>query len=734
MLSYFYSKVINIIKYFSVLFLIIVSIPAYAERLNDQNVTINSGVTQSHTSDTILLDSGGPYTINNSGNIVSTDGHTIRIKVQTTLTNSGLIDANGSTQTILYTVFYQSASGTSSLNNSGTILSDYSGQNAAGIQVDRSILSSIVNTATGTIEAKSSSNIANGIRIQSSSGSYVADITNAGTISASSSGAAYGITSLGAGDGFDTVTNTGTISAIGGANRSADTTSYGIAMWGTTNIYGSVINSGTIQASTTEGSGKGSVGIRQVGILTTLNNSGTISGNKVGVRNTGTITNFTNTGTITGTSEYSIENSDTGVITNLHNSQNNLTFTGNLPTNYSVIINSASDYGKITFSSPSGSLNFAIHSSSSLTAGSYSAVMSGITASNISSVSTGSIERDGEIHRYSLTNSTGTQWDLVINSLASATDCSLNSSLPGCQKTDDICKTLEVTMNRMTQDQGYFAHMNTYDCDVFGDDGYCVSIGARRTKVTNPVSRSYSSVVTFGKKETPTFRWSVFTHFNHTLDTPSNFSLKDKVPLVGALAVWNQYSDNSGLQIKVGNTYSKKTSRITRAQSGASEEATGDTVVSAESYLVEARYNITKPNGIKYSPYIALRNSVKKQNGYTEKSVEYPVTYNDILDKSNTIILGLKYEKDISDIILKGSVGLEHDFYHTVDRLAPTAAVSITTVNINESFDKTRPVFSIGLDKFFSPTRRLSATYQYQKLPYRNMTEKNFYLYYTIGF
>ena len=734
MLSYFYSKVINIINYFSVLFLIIVSIPAYAERLNDQNVTINSGVTQSHTSDTILLDSGGPYTINNSGNIVSTDGHTIRIKVQTTLTNSGLIDSNGSTQTSLYTVFYQSASGTSSLNNSGTILSDYSGQNAAGIQVDGSILSSIVNTATGTIEAKNTSNIANGIRIQSSSGSYVADITNAGTISASSSGAAYGITSLGAGDGFNTVTNSGTISAIGGANRSADTTSYGIAMWGTTNIYGSVINSGTIQASTTEGSGKGSVGIRQVGILTTLNNSGTISGNKFGVRNTGTITNFTNTGTITGTSEASIGNSDSGVITNLNNSQNNLTFIGNLPTNYSVIINSASDYGKITFSSPSGSLNFAIHSSSSLTAGSYSAVMSGITASNISSVSTGSIERDGEIHRYSLTNSTGTQWDLVINTLASATDCSLNSSLPGCQKTDDICKTLEVTMNRMTQDQGYFAHMNTYDCDVFGDDGYCVSIGARRTKITNPVSTSYSSVVTFGKKETPTFRWSVFTHFNHTLDTPSNFSLKDKVPLVGALAVWNQYSDNSGLQIKVGNTYSKKTSRITRAQSGVSEEATGDTVVSAESYLVEARYNITRSNSTKYSPYIALRNSVKKQNGYTEKSAEYPVTYNDIIDKSNTIIVGLKYEKDISDIILKGSAGLEHDFYHTVDRLTPSAAVSITTVNINESFDKTRPVFSIGLDKFFSPTRRLSATYQYQKLPYRNMTEKNFYLYYTIGF
>jgi hypothetical protein len=108
--------------------------------------------------------------------------------------------------------------------------------------------------------------------------------------------------------------------------------------------------------------------------------------------------------------------------------------------------------------------------------------------------------------------------------------------------------------------------------------------------------------------------------------------------------------------------------------------------------------------------------------------------YNDILDKSNTIIVGLKYEKDIYDIILKGSAGLEHDFYHTVDRLAPTAAVSITTVNINESFDKTRPVLSLGIDKIFTPTKKLSATYQYQKLPYRNMSEKNLYLNYSFGF
>ena len=721
---------LKINNYFKLVFLILASIPVYAERLSDQDVTINSGDTQSHTNATILLESGGPYTINNAGNIISTAGSTVIVDVPTAITNSGLIDANTSTASSVYTVWFRSGSDTSSLNNSGTIFSDHSGKYSAGVVVDRSRISSIINTETGTIQSQSSTYISNGIRIHSTSGSYVADITNAGTISASSSGVAYGITANSQSDGFDTVTNTGTITAIGGGGGAVTTTTaYGIVMWGGTNSYGSVINSGTIQASSTD-SDKDAHGIRLSAILATLTNSGTITGSKHGVANSGTMTNLNNTGTITGTSGYGIYNS--GTITNLTNSQNNLTFSNNLPTNYSVIINSSSDYGKVTFSSPSGSLNFAIDSSSSLAIGTYSAVISGITASNIASGTSSSFELDGEIHRYSLNNSTGTQWDLVINTLASATDCSLNSSLPGCENTEDICNTLEVTMNKMTQN--HFAHMNTYDCDIFGDDGYCMSYGARRTKITNPSTTSYGSVITFGKKETSNFRWSIFSHFNHTLDTPSNFTLKDKIPLVGGSAVWNENANKSGLQIKVGNTYSKKTSRITRVQSGASEEATGDTIVSAESYLIELRYNKNMKDGAVYSPFAAFRNSIKKQNGYTEKSAQYPVTYNEIEDESNTIILGLKYEKSQDDIIYKGSLGLEHDLYHSVDRLIPTAAVSISTVNLDESFDKTRPVLSFGVDKFLAPTKKISATYQYQKLPYRNMSEKNLYLNYSFGF
>ena len=63
-----------------------------------------------------------------------------------------------------------------------------------------------------------------------------------------------------------------------------------------------------------------------------------VKGSKDGISNSNTITSIVNTGTITGTSGYSIHNIE-GSITNLTNSQNNLTLMGNVPTNYYVKVN-----------------------------------------------------------------------------------------------------------------------------------------------------------------------------------------------------------------------------------------------------------------------------------------------------------------------------------------------------------------------------------------------------------
>uniref|UniRef100_UPI003593F311 MBG domain-containing protein n=1 Tax=Aquiflexum sp. TaxID=1872584 RepID=UPI003593F311 len=164
------------------------------------------------------------------------------------------------------------------------------------------------------------------------------------------------------------------------------------------------------------------LGIEHGGTITTLINYGTIrncrsdlaaingsSATITTLKNYGVINNNNSTRSISGTA-----------VTNLYNSQSNFNFNGNLPTNYFVYID-GSKTGKITFTNPGTStLNFAIDPASTLPYGTYTAVLSGINASNIISGTSGVF---GE-KIWTLTNPTGTQWDLIVS--APATTMSIN--------------------------------------------------------------------------------------------------------------------------------------------------------------------------------------------------------------------------------------------------------------------------------------------------------------------
>ena len=244
-------------------------------------------------------------------------------------------------------------------------------------------------TNNGTISAATN----RGFR---TSGGDVQELINNGTITAA--GGREGVRNAGT---ITTLTNAGTISADinKGINNRGDGTITTITNSGTISANDSSLwNAGTITTLTNSDTGTISAtdefGLKNVnGLIGTLNNSGTISaGDDYGLYNDGTstITTLTNTGTISGIGNgIGIWNDSTSTITTLNNSQVNLTYKGKLPTNYNVIVNSATDYGKITFSSVSGSLNFGVHSTSTLTEGTYGSVISGLTSSNILSGTSG---------------------------------------------------------------------------------------------------------------------------------------------------------------------------------------------------------------------------------------------------------------------------------------------------------------------------------------------------------
>ena len=712
---------IKIITLFLIINLFGFAYSCYSEQLLNQDVDVSSGSTVSHSTQVIQQLTGGPYTIDNEGTIeasnITSHAEAILLEVGTSVDNSGLITTNGSAN--INGINFENNSETNSVTNSGTIQSNTTGNYGGGIIINESSVSEIVNTSTGTIRVIDS--LVNSAPIRVNAGGIVNKIENNGTISATGSKHSRGIISINTGI-INQLVNTGTISAQGGSNSN-----HGIAIWN--NSGTNLTNSGSISGT----GGNYSYGIRvgSEGNISSITNSGTITGGTHGIANSNNITNIINTGTITGSAGYGIHNNE-GNITNLTNSQNNLTLLGNLPTNYYIKVNSTTSYGKITITNPNGSMNVGVTDDSTLSVGTYSAVINGLSAENISN-SSGTFIDNNNHYKYSINNSTGTQWDLIIDDLTSDTQCSVDSNKPGCSKAKCITTSIETTLNTLAN--GNFAHMNTYDCNTFGRDGNCISIGGRYISINDPKSETSGIVLVYGKKHSQNFRWGGFIHYNINYNTSSNLTLSDKVPLIGFYGVWNENEDKSGLQFKIGNSYQAINATIIRPQAGASEKAKGETKITANKFILELRDNIFLSDITTVSPYLAMRYSEKYQKGYTEKNVDLPLTFNKIFDNSWSVIGGLKYNFKISQKYrFDGTFGVDHDISHNVSKLSPNGVSGITSVDLTKNHRSTRYIVSFGLDNMITKNQVLRLKVQYEELPYQGMNESNMYATYNFLF
>jgi len=616
-------------------------------------------------------------------------------------------EVNGDTKTISTSCTDLDITGDSSnvTINSGVTIDERGGGSWTAIGLSDATDTTITNN--GTISTTQNWTLRN------NGTSAITNLTNNGTISAGSTSAIRNNGSI------TTLTNTGTISATGDNGIKNNKTG----------TIGDITNSGTISANR--------YGLRNGGTITTISNSGTISADSnYAISNTGSIGTFTNTGTLTPTGATGISNQ--GSITTFNNSQgksgsNPVTYIKSLPTNYNVIVNSTSDYGQIEFSSISGntSLNFGIHSTSTL-AGSttYSSVLSGLTSSNIASGTSDSVVSGSKRYDWTLDNSSGTLWDLVVGAEQDITP-DTNTSV-----TTSVKPNVILGINNLTSvTEVNFANMNTYDCDLFDRNNICLSLGGRYTSINTPKTETNSAVLVGGYKLSDTLRVGAFYHSNLSHKTPASFTLSDKTPMTGGLVVWNQNPNHLGYQLKLANAQQQKNATLTREVVGSSEEGKGQTVIEAKSYVAELQYGYQYSDDTVLRPYFAARSAVIKQDAYTETGNSSPLSFNEIKDKSTTVLLGLKFNTDLNQkLSLKGSVGVEHDIEHSVDKLAPTGISGLSTVSLTDSFNKTRPVVSLGFDYALKPSHRLSAILQYQELPYQSKTESNAYLYYTIGF
>ena len=719
-----------------------------------QNLT-NSGnilsTTDSGTSLGIVLirtPNGTDNLINTKSGIISSTTGAISangILIQSNSTVTNLVNEGDITATagdrISTGIYIGTSAEVTNLTNSGTISASSTNDTSRGLLLVTGTITTLTNT--GTISGTAGATRGTGISLLASS--TITNLTNTGTISGTAGTTRGTGISVSNNSTITTLTNTGAITGTA-------TTDDGVGVIVTNNsILTTLTNSGTI-TGTAANNGYGV--FNDGSTLTTLFNSGTITGTATGnqghgvfVENTATTTTLTNTGTITGTAAtnaFDIRVDATSNLVNFNNLQSGLTYGGRLPSNYSTIIRDLDNYGSLAISGTptesaigdtvytpfAGTTTAAVY----IKEGTYSSVMTGMPDGNLSDTVTGTLTGDGVNSvgnaTWTLTENGTNVWDLSVVGNYAFID------RPNTQLAfNNIASNIGEVFQNMSAG-GNFAHMMTYDCNTFGDNG-CVSFGGR---ITNSGGNDHSGTLVLGKKFSDNFRLSGFVDQSIDHNSYTDIQVDGNVPLIGLTGVWNKNADNQGLQVKLGNTYQSNDTEITRAAVGVnnfSERAKGDTTVETQSYIAEASYQITD-SITSHRPFVAVRYMQTEMDGYTETNAAAPITYQDMDEESYVAIAGVKTSKIITpEVTLNLGFGLETDLNHNdaqlQGRIVGLSAFNAAAIS-SDPENSTRQLASIGADFNLVGGHKIGVKGMYQELRYRKDDATTVHVSYTLPF
>jgi len=703
-------------------------------------VTLSGTASHTYTNNSILDVSTGTAAIYSSG---------ATINFTYTGATGSLLKSTWSNGQAIYA---PQITGIFTVNNDGQIVT--TGVFGIPIYVPSMDVDSIVinNTSNGTITGGSSSSSAIYVLY-----SPLLTISNDGTIDGVAGRAIYNRDI-----GNMSLTNTGIIK-----NTSLYATIDNAATTASINNSGTIKNFNTIGVGINNASGftisnltnsstgtiSGGDAIRNNGTITNLINSGTISNtNRAGIYNlTGSITTLTNSvgGVISGSGSLgAIFNDPTyASIVTFNNAQGGDTLTasktaivynGKLPTNYNIIIASPSNYGQLAWTNQNsagaaGSTNFGIYSggvdgvvASTVSKGTYTAVLSNLTTSNIGATRSGIYS--GLNWTLALQSGSSSVWDLIFSGASTAdTQASLNTQ----------ARRLRGAFNS-TMASANFANMNAYDCNLFDKNNMCIAAGGRITTIDNPSSHHSAAVVVLGHKISPHIRIGGFLDQSVNHNMPSGVDMSNKNPMMGAFAVWNHQADGLGFQMKLANAYLDKDVTTSRAVVGTSEAGRGRTDLNTQSYVGELSYAFNYLDSTIVRPYFALRYTNIKQDGYTEDttaSVTAPLTYAKLSDRSTTALMGVKLNHALTPRTnLTASIGVEQDINHKTDQLVASGVADLTSENFNNNIKRTRPVASAGAYYAVAKNQRFSGEVYYQQLPFQSTGSATAYFNYMIGF
>lgn len=480
--------------------------------------------------------------------------------------------------------------------------------------------------------------------------------------------------------------------------------------------------------------------------------TGVISGGRHGIRMTNdgefaydpatpVITELTNLGSIVGTAGYGIYNPH-GSIGTLNNAQGGtvaaLTYYGALPTHYNIIISSATNYGQLAVTTPSGNTTFGISSLSGSSVGSgatrYQNVLTGVAESAITNEDTEETYTNGAFEAtYKLVSDdalVANTWDLLILSTsgsvtATDTQAALRLSVNGLRNVYNLQSSiLNASLNN--------------DCKLFDQQKFCLSTAGRYTGGNGGGYASAGALIGAYKYDDHIRIGGWIDQNISTSTSADNVRLSNSNPLFGIFGVWNESSDGLGYEVKIAAGYGNKDMTITRTMIETSEAGSGKTNLKSKALSSILSYGFMMDQDWVASPYIGLRYSKISADGYTEgetSDVTIPLTYAGLTQESLSLLAGVRFMGKIAPQMTGVvSLGVEHDAKYRVGKYSATGLSDLTDITFNPNNRKTRGSFSAAVYYDIAPMQRLGLQATYHQDTFRLNGATNVVLNYQIGF
>lgn len=627
---------------------------------------------------------------------ISSDGD-YTVPVSTTITAS-----NTATE---YNTIDTSLAGTITFTNNGTINNTLpAGFDAASFAVGSSV--TVTNFSnTGTISSLSM-------------GLY-----NGGTITTLNNAAGAFITG-----GHGGIVSYGTIGTMNNYGSIAQTDSF---VYSGTPLYGALANYGSI------------TDIFNYGTIDAQNNSTAIVNgvNLTGFTYVGTIGNIYNLGTISlpaGSTGYGIDNRN-GTIGRLDNIQTGLTYNGNLPTLYNVIV-SSTGYGTLTTSNVGSSVT-TIGISSYTTAGRTTdmlGVISGVSAANLANANgTVTYNYGGVTYSFVLSDTNSDQtWDLIFSSAV----------LPGPDADNTraaLAANAQSVRSVLNQRQSSLAFVTSYDCQTFDTNGFCASFQARYSNFGDAFNNG-AGVLTASYRLLQNIRIGAFIDYAGNGSDPNGIRLSNTQPTFGAYAGYDQNGNRTGLQGKVLAAVQNGHATINRNGDPALNTESGSGKASLNSHVVAAElgWGFALTPAMLATPYVGLRYTESRRGAYAENmiagSVDYPISYTPFYQRLTTAEAGVRLSGMLTEQMgYQLGAGIEYDLKQQTNAYSGTSTISgleSFSLATSGTYNRTRGVGSVGLFYQVDKNQRITANVGVRNQAYSNQAAVAAMVGYQIGF